>query len=218
MLGSAPLPEALRSRPPLADQNALERAEGMLVRTAGPLTVQQNHFLGRYGLLTLAAGGSGSARQPPSAGSAEARALALENARRRILLDDASSRQKSERVPFWGWTIPCGPAIAPDALLGVVDYGLSSHDLAGPAGYRIQPLETALPAQQSAPLASARSGGELRVASFNLLNYYYPGSARGAVLAGSAGAPAARGPLAASAGARAVRLNSSVSKPSWWRR
>lgn len=174
VLGSAPLPEALEIRLPLADQNALERAEGMLVRIAGPLTVQQNHFLGRYGLLTLAAGGRQEVpgnRHPP--GSAEARALALENARRRILLDDASSRQNPERVPFLGLddTVRAGDTL--DALLGVVDYGLSSHDPAGPAGYRIQPLEKPR-FQRSNPRPSRppEVGGELRVASFNLLNYF----------------------------------------------
>ena len=35
----------------------LERYEGMLISIAGPLTVAQNFFVGRYGQLTLAVGG-----------------------------------------------------------------------------------------------------------------------------------------------------------------
>ena len=42
---------------PLATQDTMERYEGMLVTLQGPLTVQQNYFLGRFGELTLGAGG-----------------------------------------------------------------------------------------------------------------------------------------------------------------
>jgi predicted extracellular nuclease len=64
--------------------------------------VSQNYFQGRYGEVTLSVGGrmeTPTNRYRP--GSDEALALADENARRRIILDDGSSLQ-NPNPPFIG--------------------------------------------------------------------------------------------------------------------
>ena len=53
---------------PVPSADGLERYEGMLVTLRGPLTVQQNFFQGRYGQLTVAAGGR---RETPPAAKTE---------------------------------------------------------------------------------------------------------------------------------------------------
>lgn len=152
----------------------LERYEGMLVQIDGPLTIGQNYFLGRYGQLTVTAGErleKPTNRYP--AGSAEALAMADDNARRRILLDDGSSLQNPSVIPYLGAdnTVRAGDTI--DGLTGVIDYGLATSDSTGGSDFRIHP--TVAPAINR---ANARSGapeavgGNVRVASFNVLNYF----------------------------------------------
>lgn len=159
---------------PEAVEGDLERYEGMLVRIEGPLTVGQNYFLGRYGQLTVAAGGrleKPTNRYP--ANSAEALALADENARRRILLDDGSSLQNPNPTPYMGEgnTVRAGDTI--DALTGVIDYGLATSDSAGLSDYRIHPTDAPVFARTNPRTATPEAvGGNVRVASFNVLNYF----------------------------------------------
>lgn len=174
VLGSGPLPAPVEIRLPMPEESGLERFEGMLVRIKGPLTVQQNFFLGRFGLLTLAAGGrleKPTNRYPP--GSRQALALAQENARRRILLDDGSSRQNPDRVPYLGddGSVRAGDRVS--ELIGVIDYGLSGSDPEGLAGYRLQPFVVPeFSRTNPRPPVPPQPGGELRVAAFNVLNYF----------------------------------------------
>lgn len=159
---------------PEAVDGDLEKVEGMLVRIGGPITVGQNYFLGRYGQLTVAAGGrleKPTNRHP--AGSVEAQAMAEDNARRRLLLDDGSSLQNPNPTPFIdadntrraGNTIP--------ELVGVVDYGLATAASDGLSDYRLHPTQAPVFAndnpRQAAP---APVSGNIRVASFNVLNYF----------------------------------------------
>ena len=150
----------------------LERVEGMLVRIPTTLTVQQSFFLGRFGQLTL---GSGGRRQQPTdlhpAGSPEAVALAADNARALIVLDDASSRQNPAPVPYLdaSGTRRAGDTV-PD-LLGWVDSGGISST-SGVNGYRLQPSTPPAFTSSGRPAASEPVGGTLRAASFNVLNYF----------------------------------------------
>lgn len=180
----------LRIAFPPATEADLERYEGMLVELPGPLTVVQNFFLGRYGQLSLAAGAR-LARPTGrfAAGSAEARALAAENARRRIILDDASSRQNPDSVVYLATAQHVRAGDQLRGVVGALDYGLASSDPAGLASYRIQAAQA--PVFTSGNPRRARPpevGGDLRLGSFNLLNYFttldqpgaacYPGGGR----------------------------------------
>ncbi len=159
---------------PEVSEGDLERYEGMLVRIEGPLTVGQNYFLGRFGQLTVAAGGrleKPTNRHP--AGSVEAIAMADENARRRILLDDGTSLQNPNPTPYMAAdnTVRAGDTI--DGITGVIDYGLATSESAGFGDYRIHPtvapVFTRANPRTTAPVAV---GGNIKVASFNVLNYF----------------------------------------------
>lgn len=152
----------------------LERYEGMLVHIDGPLTVDQNYFLGRYGQLTVSAGGrleKPTNRHP--ANSPEALAMADDNARRRILLDDGSSLQNPNPTPYLAAdnTVRAGDTI--DGITGVIDYGLATSTASGLSDYRIQPtLAPTFSRDNPRTAAPDAVGGNIKVASFNVLNYF----------------------------------------------
>jgi len=159
---------------PEANEGDLERYEGMLVRIDGPLTVGQNYFLGRYGQLTVSAGGrleKPTNRHP--AGSPEAIAMADDNARRRILLDDGTSQQNPNPTPYLAAdnTVRAGDTL--DGITGVIDYGLATSSNTGLGDYRIHPtvapVFTRSNPRTAAPMAVS---GNIKVASFNVLNYF----------------------------------------------
>jgi predicted extracellular nuclease len=185
---------------PEAVDGDLERYEGMLVTLTGPLTVNQNFFQGRYGQLTLAVGGrleTPTNRFRP--GSAQAVALADANARRRILLDDGSSLQNPNPIPYLGANgVPRAGDVA-GAITGVIDYGLATNSSDGLSDYRIHPtvapVFTAANPRTAAPDAV---GGNVRVASFNVLNYFTAytnggGTADGCALGGGTSRANCRG-------------------------
>ena len=158
---------------PLAEGDSLERFEGMLVTLRGPLTVQQNFFLGRFGQLTLAVGGRVRAPTNRVRPGAAAQALARANARRAIVLDDGSARQFPAPAPYLGddGSVRAGDTVA--EVTGVIDYGLASARAEGPGTWKIHPVRP--PAfvranrRRDAPDAV---GGDLRVAAANLDNFF----------------------------------------------
>jgi predicted extracellular nuclease len=159
---------------PEAFEGELERYEGMLVRIVSPLTVSQNYFQGRYGQVTLSA--DGRLEIPTNrhvAGSAEALALRDANARRRIVLDDGATAQNPNPIPFIGAedTLRAGDTV--QLLTGVIDHGLVTAASDGPRDYKIHP--TVAPAfERTHPRTTAPAplGGNVKVASFNVLNYF----------------------------------------------
>lgn len=159
---------------PEAFEGELERYEGMLVRIVSPLTVSQNYFQGRYGQVTLSA--DGRLEIPTNrhaAGTAEALALRDDNARRRIVLDDGSTAQNPNPIPFIGAddTLRAGDTV--QTLTGVIDHGLITAASDGPRDYKIHP--TVAPVfERTHPRTAAPApvGGNVKVASFNVLNYF----------------------------------------------
>lgn len=152
----------------------LERVEGMLVTINNQLTASQNYFQGRYGQVTLSAGGR--LEKPTNAhrpGSADAVSLAQANVMRQILLDDGTSVQNPSPTPFLAAdnTLRAGDTI--DSLTGVIDYGLSTSDSAGAGSYKVHPTApvsfTRVNQRTSTP---DTVGGNIRLASANLLNYF----------------------------------------------
>lgn len=159
---------------PEAVEGDLEHYEGMLVHIEGPLTVGQNYFLGRYGQLTVSADGrleKPTNRHP--AGSADALTMADDNARRRLLLDDGSSLQNVTPTPYLAAdnTVRAGDSI--DGLTGVIDYGLATSTTSGLSDYRLQPTEAPVISRTNPRTAAPDAvGGNIKVASFNVLNYF----------------------------------------------
>ncbi|MFT3735768.1 MAG: ExeM/NucH family extracellular endonuclease [Rhodocyclaceae bacterium] len=168
----APTPVVL----PEAFNGELERYEGMLVRIDAPMTVAQNYFQGRYGQVTLSAGGRlikpSNIHRP---GSAAALALADENARRVLILDDGSSSQNPNPIPYIGLdnTLRAGDSVS--NLVGVIDHGLINSDTSAtaPRDYKLHPTAAPVFSRDNARTAApAAVGGNVKVASFNVLNYF----------------------------------------------
>ncbi len=159
---------------PEATEGDLEAVEGMLVEISSPLTVSQNFFQGRYGQVTLSV--NGRMTKPTNiypANSAEALQLADENARRRIVLDDGSSAQNPNPIPFIGAdnTLRAGDVIP--SLVGVIDHGLITNASNGPRDYKIHPTQPVVSERVNQRLASPPVvNGNVKVASFNVLNYF----------------------------------------------
>jgi predicted extracellular nuclease len=159
---------------PVPALDGLERYEGMLVTLTVPLTVQQNFFQGRYGQLTVAAGGR---REIPTnrhrPNSDAARALASENARATLLLDDGSSLQNPSPTPYLGanGVARAGDTVA--ALTGVLDFGLATNSATGIVAYRLHPTSAPVfTAANPRPAAPPAVGGNVKLAAFNVLNYF----------------------------------------------
>jgi len=153
----------------------LERYEGMLVTVTGPLTVNQNYFQARFGQLTLSAGGRLETPTNRHRPGAQAMAQAADNANRRIVLEDGTSRQNVNPTPFTG---PTGALRAGDtvgSITGVIDYGPSTATASGPGDYRIVPLNPdalSYTITHPRPTYVPSVGGNYKVASFNVLNYF----------------------------------------------
>jgi predicted extracellular nuclease len=158
---------------PLPAGDGLERFEGMRVTLHGPLTVQQNYFLGRFGQLSLAVGGRVQAPTNVVRPGAPAQALARANARRAIVLDDGSAAQFPAPVPFVAadGTVRAGDTVA--EIDGVIDYGLASARTEGHGMWKIHPLRpVAFVRTNPRHDAPAGVGGDLRVAAANLDNFF----------------------------------------------
>lgn len=167
---------------PLATADEMEQYEGMLIRIDSPMQVAQNYFLGRYGQITIVA--EGRAYQPTNLhppGSAEAVALAAENARRLLIVDDGQDIRalgdNPNPVPYLG-TPPDAIVRAGDTitnLVGVIDFGRinSAPGSEVGLGYRLQPTEPpSFSPHNLRTLTPPDVGGTLKVASFNVLNYF----------------------------------------------
>ena len=159
---------------PLATQDTMERYEGMLVTLTGPLTVQQNYFLGRFGELTLGAGGRLWTPTNSLRPGAAAQALNTENIRRTVLLDDGTSVQNPNPTPFISAvdnTVRAGDTVA--SITGVVDYGLTTSANTDPGAYKIHPTQPVAFARANPRTTQADDvGGNIRVGSANVENFF----------------------------------------------
>jgi uncharacterized protein len=159
---------------PEVNEGDLEAYEGMLVRITTPLTASQNYFQGRYGQVTLSA--EGRMIKPTNihpANSAAAAQLADENARRRLVLDDGSSVQNPNPIPFIGEddTLRAGDIV--ENLTGVIDHGLITASNPGPRDYKLHPTQAVSFTRENLRTATPASvAGNYKVASFNVLNYF----------------------------------------------
>ena len=147
-----------------------ERFEGMLVTIDQELTVTETFTLGRFGEAVLSSGGRLQNPTNVVEPGAPANELQAANDRNRIVLDDGDNRQNID------------PTLYPDGGLSAANT-LRVGDTT-PGGtfvleqrfgvYRLQPTAE-LPdfiSSNPRPVEPAAVGGDLQVASFNVLNYF----------------------------------------------
>ncbi|MGB3911058.1 MAG: ExeM/NucH family extracellular endonuclease [Pseudolysinimonas sp.] len=178
--GAGDLPAASALDLP-ADDAARESLEGMLVQPADALTVSEVFDLTSFGELTLSEGGLLVQPTELARPGAEAQQIAAENALRRILLDDGSTARLNATT---------APYLAPDAPVRVGDVVAFTEPLVlgfGFSAWRLQPADGTADGvfapQNTRPATPDAVGGDLRVAAFNVLNYFVtfdPAVGRGA--------------------------------------
>ncbi len=180
VLSSAnPLPAAIDLAFPIANVNDWERYEGMRVRFPQTLTVTENFNLARFGEVTLAdarqiqptnvvdpndnpASGTTTSGNSNVAAVTAAQSLV---ARSRLILDDASNVQNPPVIPYWDTTnntLRTGSTTT--NLTGILTFGFSA--------YRIQPTVAPSFAFAPRPTTPPVVDGNIKVASFNVLNYF----------------------------------------------
>jgi predicted extracellular nuclease len=171
--GTAPLPApAALALPSTTEQR--EALEGMLVAPASDLTVTEVYNLNRFGEVVLAAGGrliSPTEAADPGAASAQ---VAAENAARSIVLDDGSNKNLATAnpvlpPPYLTVGDPVRVGDTPQLQPQVLSYGFNL--------WRLQPADgsadgNTFAATNPRPTAPAAVGGDLRIADFNVLNYF----------------------------------------------
>ncbi|MDX1518110.1 MAG: ExeM/NucH family extracellular endonuclease, partial [Woeseiaceae bacterium] len=158
---------------PIAD---LERYEGQLVRIPGPLVVTDLYELERFGAVRLAADDRlyqfTNANAPDVEGYEAHR---RRNAMRSILLDDGQREGNVAPIRYlWGGAGPNGALRVGDtlqAVAGALRYSRGSG-ADGAEGWRLMPVaEPEFEAANPRP-GKPVVGGTVRVASFNVLNYF----------------------------------------------
>ncbi|WP_127932585.1 ExeM/NucH family extracellular endonuclease [Nonomuraea polychroma] len=147
------------------DSGGLEPAENMLLTFTQPLTVSDHYNLGRYGEVTLSS--QGRLYQPTDRPGADP---AL-NARRSLLVDDGSNRENPATLPP---IVRAGDVAT--GLTGVLGYGFGKYRLQPTKPVDYKNLNPRLPR----PLPVI---GNVKVASFNTLNWFTTLGSRGATTA-----------------------------------
>lgn len=154
---------------PVASLDAFEAVEGMAVTFAQTLTVNETYGLGRYGQVLLANGRLMQSTNQVAPGAA-AQALQAQNLRNQIQLDDGSNLQNPDPViyPAPGLSasnsLRSGDTVADLQAVMTYDFG----------EYRLLP--TAVPnfvhTNARTPAPESDVGANLKVASFNVLNFF----------------------------------------------
>ena len=160
--GDAPVPAATVLDLPAGDADR-ERFESMLVTVAEPLAATETFTLARYGELVFSSGGR--LFQPTNDEGDDAAEQAL-NDERRLIIDDASTVQNPDEIPFTdvnGDVIRLGDTL--NGVVGVLSYGFDA--------WRLQPTdEPTVVRTNPRPASPDDVGGDIQVGSFNVLNYF----------------------------------------------
>lgn len=168
--GTAGLPAPAPLQIP-SDDATREALEGMLVTPTTDLTVSELFSLGTFGEVLLSSGGPLLAPTQAAEPGPESAAVAAENVRRAITLDDG----RSARLPA-GSVPPYLAAGDPVRIGDTAELGrvvLSS----GFGVWRLQPAtgttaETTFAPTNPRTAEPADVGGDLRIADYNVLNYF----------------------------------------------
>jgi predicted extracellular nuclease len=175
------------------DAATFEHVEGMLVTFADPLYVSEYFQLARFGQLVLTAGGRPAqftdANEPGTAAYAD---FLAELNTRRIILDDDNNIQNAaiagsiDKPYFWprpglsnSNLVRGGDRI--DTLTGVMHWSFAGQS--GTDAWRVRPVDGIaydFVEENPRPENPAAPAGLMRVASFNVLNYFTTLDSRGA--------------------------------------
>lgn len=173
VLGRAAVRATEISQPPTRAED-WESFEGMWLRIPGPLVISGNGNLSRFGELHLAFGERLRAATDVAAPGAKALAVAEENRRRGLIIDDARNGQNPSRL----WFLETPPSAAQTLRAGSQVYGIEGVLDARHGSWRLQ-LTEKLGRIESAPRPSAPVLPQgLRLVSFNLFNLFN-GNGRG---------------------------------------
>jgi hypothetical protein len=158
---------ALIEEPPLVAED-WEVYEGMGIVIEPVATILSNYALLSRGELLLGLQGRQwvpTERFPPGA---QARALAEDNARAQLLLDDGSLSTAPERVHY----LPGMPSTDAPYRIGTQLRNITGVLDQRGGSYRLHPFERVEAAQAPRPESAPEVPGEIRVASMNVLNYF----------------------------------------------
>lgn len=174
-VGTEVLPSATPVSFPIANVSDLEQYEGMRVQVqaaSGDLTVTEHFNLDRFGEVLLSSGGRLEQYTQTNDPSVSGYAAHLEDvAQRSILIDDGRNGQNLFPI----LNARGGENLSPTNTLrggdtvsvveGILGYGFGK--------YRVQPTEPIeYQATNPRPASDPEVGGNLEIASFNLLNYF----------------------------------------------
>lgn len=150
---------------PVDSVDGLEAYEGMAVTIAETMTVTEVYELGRYGSVLLSSGGRLRIPTHEALPGSAATAVDEANAKRVIFLDDATTSQNPNPIPYLN--------AANTRRIGDTVTGLQGV-LSGRFGeYRIQPTgAVSFDDDNARPEYPEDVGGNLKVASFNVLNFF----------------------------------------------
>jgi predicted extracellular nuclease len=164
--GEAVQPRVLTQAP--ATAAGWESLEGELLSITAPLTVTGNDGLARYGELSTSFGGRLYSPTEVAAPGAEAQAVAAENARLSLRLDDARGGQDPKKLWFlpgeWNDAAPLRTGSIITGVQGVLDQRFGSH--------RLQLTEEIGAIEQAPRPAAPTVPGDRRIAGFNVLNLF----------------------------------------------
>lgn len=167
---------------PISSIDALEPYEGMLVRLPQTLYVTEHYQLGRFGQVVVSVDSRQAQPTHVVMPGAQANALQAQNALGRIIVDDATNAQNPDPIVFGrdgqplsaSNTLRGGDTVS--GLTGVLTWTWAGNSASGNA-WRVRPVgalggvaqfEATNPRPQFAP----NVGGNVRVASLNVLNYF----------------------------------------------
>ena len=164
-----PLPPTITLTLPLPSAEALEASEGMRVNFSETLTVNDVYNLGRFGEFTLSRGRRSVPTDAARPGSA-ANVLAQANRLNHLVVDDGNTSQNPDPVRFPAPALTAANSLRTgstlDTLTGVIHFAFGSYRLIPtvPVQFTNANPRTAAP--------KAISNSDLRIASFNVLNYF----------------------------------------------
>ncbi|WP_323122107.1 ExeM/NucH family extracellular endonuclease [Burkholderia alba] len=157
---------------PVADLAAFGAYEGMLVRVPQKLTVSEVYELGRYGSVLLS---NGRLQNPTNVvAPAQAKAQTDANARNRLILDDGSNKSNPAYVPYpapgfsAANTLRAGYTVS--NVEGVMEMRYNAWRLQPVPGAAVPAFDASANPRTAAPARHPQA--DVRVASFNVLNYF----------------------------------------------
>ncbi|CAB0150266.1 hypothetical protein PSI9734_00820 [Pseudidiomarina piscicola] len=167
--GHTELPKPKELRLPVATQAVLEQLEGQYVNLPQQLVVNGTYLLGRHGSFDVASERLYTPTQVAAPGAA-ARAHAKNNALKRLVIDDNQAPSPAV-VPYPSPELTAATPLRSGDHVTNVSGILSEYN----GSYRIQPTsELVFHARHPRPKPPAKSDDPrvLRVATFNVLNYF----------------------------------------------